>query len=582
MIIAMNDWKVFIPAFFLLLISVPAPAQFIQYEYQYRGYQAAPQKMVIDESFDDDINLAWQTWSTSPASIGTIDGKYCVRSSAFSTLEHWFDLPLETYDDYELDLSIALRNSGETLNNSYGFIFGTTHHGARLALTMGADGQYSIQELDSRGDAFVWQFDHAPELVPYRFQQFIVRKIANEVTFMVDGEVIYEWLSDGVSGERVGLLLGRGAEVMVDHIRVMKLAGPILPDKAATEIELTSHEISWENGYGHISTVNDREVLQGRITPMEQWTALWINEEIVPTKADGSFSVSVNLLEGTNSIRISALLPEGKQIKRHLNIQRVPPAIAKPQVLGEVYLDPTDFEELNNHGRNFLVLIGMNQYDYWNDLHNAVKDCEDVGKVLVDNYQFDATHVVRLYNEDGTRENILETMEWLQDELRKEDNLLIYYAGHGYIDEQANLGYWVPSDGRMNKVPDYIPNSTIHDYLSTIDCHHTLLIADACFSGSLARTRGNIPAEIKSRWVFASGNSQERVFDGAPGTNSPFAEEMIEFLLDNKHRAFYSNELIESVSRGVTERVRQHPIGVPVMPAGDQGGLFPFIPSREY
>ena len=576
----MNNWKVIIPAFTLLLATYSLSAQ--DYLYQYRGLQAAPQELIIDESFDEGVNLPWQTWSASPASIGTADGRYYLRSSAYSTLEHWFDLPLETYDDYELDLSIALRNSGQTLSDSYGFIFGTTNAGARLALTMGSDGQYSLQELDSRGDAFIWQYDHAPTLVPYRFQQFIVRKVAHEVTFMVDGEVIYEWVSDGVVGARMGLLLGKGAEVIVDHIRVMKLAGPILPDRAATDIKLTSHDVQWEDGYGHLSTTNTRETLKGKITPMEQWTALWINEEIVPTREDGSFSISLDLLEGTNSVRISALLPEGKQIKRQLNIQLVPQSIAHPQATAGVYLDPADFGEITTEGRNFLILIGMNQYDHWNDLHNAVKDCEDVGKVLVDNYQFEATHVIRIYNEDGTRENILETMEWLQDELRQEDNLLIYYAGHGYYDEQDNLGYWVPSDGRMDKVPDYIPNSTIHDYLSTIDCHHTLLIADACFSGSLATTRGNLPSDVRSRWVFASGNARERVFDGPPGTNSPFAEEMIDFLTENRFRSFYSNELIETVSREVTERVRQHPIGVPVMPAGDQGGLFPFIPKKRY
>lgn len=577
----MKKWNLSILA--LLLLFAPSLSQ-AQY-YQYRGLQSSPQEIVVDESFDEGTQQNWKTWSRYPASILTRGGKYILQSSHDSELEHWFDLPLSEYDNYELDLSIALKSSGEMLSNSYGFIFGTTEAGGRLALTMGSDGQYSLQELDSRGDAFVWQYDHAPGLVPYRFQQFVVRKIENEVTFIVDGEVIYEWMSNGISGARVGLLLSRGAEVMVDHIRVMRLSGPILPDRAPTDINLTSHEVDWESGFGHFSTENSTEIITGTISPVQQWTALWINDEIVPTKEDGSFEVELPLLEGTNSIRLNALLPEGRQIKRQLSIQLIP----SPQLeferepIGLVTIEENDGPQYQTSGRNFLVLIGLNQYEHWNDLHNAVKDCEDVGKVLIDHYQFEPNYVIRLYNEDADRVGILETMEWLQDEMRENDNLLIYYAGHGFYDEQDQLGYWVPTDGRMDKVPDYIPNSTIHDYLATIDCQHTLLIADACFSGSLlSQSRGKVAPMEKSRWVFASGDTHERVFDGAPGTNSPFAAEMIEFLMENKFRSFYASELIENVSKDVAERVRQHPIGLPLMEAGDHGGLFPFFPQTRY
>ncbi|MDP5170732.1 MAG: caspase family protein [Bacteroidia bacterium] len=551
----------------------------------YRGMPPIPQELVIDESFDSPSYASWNTWTHSEAQISTEGGKYILTASYNSELEHWLDLPLSASEDYELDLSIALRNNGSALSNSYGFIFGMTNDGTRLAFTMGSEGQYSVQELDSRGDAFVWQYDHAPELIPYRFQQFVVRKVGDQVSFMVDGNHIYDWHYEGISGARVGMMLSKGASVMVDHLRVMKLAGPAIPDRAPTDILLTDPNVVWENGFGHFSTDMKSLQLHGKITEREDWMALWINEQFVPIKVDGSFSSDLTLLTGSNAIGIKLLLPNGTQLKRQLNVQYFEPLpVPKPlpQVsIGEEYQGGT--AALSGTGRNFLVLIGVNQYDYWNDLHNAVKDCEDVAKTLVDHYQFEANYVIRLYNDEASRVGILETMEWLQDELLAEDNLLLYYAGHGYYDEQDKLGYWVPNDARMEKVPDYIPNSTIHDYLGTIDCMHTLLIADACFSGSLlSSTRGNYNVQQRSRWVFASGGEYERVFDGAPGENSPFAEEMISYLMDNKYRSFFASEMIEAVSSEVTDRVKQHPIGSPLLNVGDRGGVFPFVPKTSF
>ena len=52
-------------------------------------------------------------------------------------------------------------------------------------------------------------------------------------------------------------------------------------------------------------------------------------------------------------------------------------------------------------------------------------------------------------------------MSRLRRELGPDDNLLIYYAGHGYVDEETEEGYWLPVDAVEDDPVDWISNSTI-------------------------------------------------------------------------------------------------------------------------
>jgi hypothetical protein len=218
----------------------------------------------------------------------------------------------------------------------------------------------------------------------------------------------------------------------------------------------------------------------------------------------------------------------------------------------------------------------VNEYDNWSKLHNAVRDCGDIMTLLTTEYQFDKENVITLFNEMATRENILETFENLQDRLTDDDNLLIYYAGHGYYDEKSELGYWVPVNSRLNKIPDFIRNSTIHDYVKTIPSHHTLLIADACYAGSLfAKSRGIVNEDNRSRWAFTSGNI-EKVWDGQPGQNSPFARYLLNILRSNRSPRLRADELINTVADLVARNTAQTPVGAPLQNVGDDGGVFTF------
>jgi hypothetical protein len=141
----------------------------------------------------------------------------------------------------------------------------------------------------------------------------------------------------------------------------------------------------------------------------------------------------------------------------------------------------------------------------------------------------------------------------------------------------SNLGYSPSIIGFV--AGNYISNSNLLSYLKAIDSKHTLLIADACFSGALfsdaKRGYADNVGQFKSRWGFTSG-SLEYVSDGSAGGNSPFARNLIEFLKNNSQEKLEVSTLIQNVKIKVGNETNQKPIGSPLKNVGDEGGEFIF------
>ena len=72
--------------------------------------------------------------------------------------------------------------------------------------------------------------------------------------------------------------------------------------------------------------------------------------------------------------------------------------------------------------------------------------------------------------------------------VKPQDNLVIYFSGHGRHDEHFG-GNWVPVEAGIAEEdwPDYLSNDQIKGYLSRINSRHTFLIADSCFSGAFVQ-----------------------------------------------------------------------------------------------
>jgi uncharacterized caspase-like protein len=207
-----------------------------------------------------------------------------------------------------------------------------------------------------------------------------------------------------------------------------------------------------------------------------------------------------------------------------------------------------------------------------------------VDKVLREQYGF-KTKVLK----NATRSQILQMFSEYQKELDANDNLLIYYAGHGQIDQEDNRGFWIPVDGGGNdRRLNWISNLIIADYLSSIQSKHIIIIADSCYSGTL--TRGAIgSAKIskeamramlkkKSRTALTSGDLQP-VLDAGGGQNSVFAKAIIDVLKAN-NSILAGQNLHSKVYENVTLKVEQIPQYAPIRFAKHGGGDFLFVPTN--
>lgn len=234
-------------------------------------------------------------------------------------------------------------------------------------------------------------------------------------------------------------------------------------------------------------------------------------------------------------------------------------------------------------GENYLFVVGINNYSSWNPLNGAVNDAKQFRQLMTGSFHFKPSNTYELYNEAATFEKIDSVFMLLIDKLTPQDNLVVYFAGHGIMDKKLlRTGYWIPVDARLNKTTDYIPNSRIKDYLEALKCKHAIVFADCCYSGGFFKTRGENNADesrlesLRSRWMFCSGREEEVADQMAGKENSPFAYFLFQALTSAGEAGISITDLYQRVKTSVANNSKQTPIAGPVMETGDEGGMFVF------
>lgn len=221
---------------------------------------------------------------------------------------------------------------------------------------------------------------------------------------------------------------------------------------------------------------------------------------------------------------------------------------------------------------NRLLLIGIDTYPNQSKLNCCVKDVTDFKNVLIEKYDFDEANIYQLLDERATNRNIQDAFKGLIKTAKPEDNLIIYFSGHGGYDEHIDCGYWIPYDGNADYTT-WIANDIIVKSLGRILCKHIFLISDSCFSNSLLltnKTKVNSDyAKYGSRWALTS--AFKIAVDSEDGSNTYFAESIIHFL-EAQESDFKISELIDDVKRAFSSNIMQAPQGSPIQVEGHEGG----------
>ena len=226
------------------------------------------------------------------------------------------------------------------------------------------------------------------------------------------------------------------------------------------------------------------------------------------------------------------------------------------------------------------LIIAVEQYDDpdINDLDQPVHDATRFKTLITTEYNFEEENII--FMRDPTKAEIIGTLHQLRSQVAPEDNLLIYYAGHGTWDEEMSTGYWFPRDANRNNPVNWLPNTDLTNYLNVLKSKHTLLIADACFSGGIFKSRAafnNVMSveklyKLTSRKAITSGTLKEEVPD-----KSIFIEYLIRRLDSNKRKYLTSEQLYSSLKEAVINNSSNFPQYGTIQNVGDEGGDFIFI-----
>jgi len=242
-----------------------------------------------------------------------------------------------------------------------------------------------------------------------------------------------------------------------------------------------------------------------------------------------SLKQHITLPDGSTYIEIVAENTNGAKVSGIRNV-----LVGKDAVSDAVAVDRKDYA----------LFFATDTYDNWGDLVNPVYDATTVARELQEKYGFEVEVV-----ENANQEDILiKIKDYAKRNYKPQDQLLVFFAGHGHFDEGFGEGYVVAKNSlESDKAKTtYISHSNLRSYINNIACEHILLTMDVCFGGTLdpaiARTRAlDARDELtkneflarklskKTRRFITSGG-KEYVSDGIQGKHSPFAAQVIEAL----------------------------------------------------
>ena len=250
---------------------------------------------------------------------------------------------------------------------------------------------------------------------------------------------------------------------------------------------------------------------------------------VVPKELKKQIQQKMLLMDGENVIRIEVTNVKGGTVSSTRTILMGKDALA---------------DAVDANRKDYALIIATDKYDNWDDLSNPINDARTIAGILKEKYGF-ITEVV----ENATLEDVNDKLfDYNTRKFSPQDQLFVFFAGHGYFDETLGEGYVVAANSLMNDKgkTSYLSHNILRERLDNIKCDHIFLAMDVCFGGTfdkkLAKARGNevMDEQIDKQYIvkklskrtrkFLTSGSKEYVPDGAPGHNSPFATQFIKAL----------------------------------------------------
>ncbi|HEY5825043.1 MAG TPA: caspase family protein [Cyclobacteriaceae bacterium] len=256
-------------------------------------------------------------------------------------------------------------------------------------------------------------------------------------------------------------------------------------------------------------------------------------EKPVDSEKSKEFKIKqhLKLMDGQNFIKIVVENVSGGSVSSTRSVM-----IGKDAIADAVSINRKDYA----------LFFATDQYDHWTDLVNPVDDARSLSKLLKEQYGFE----VDVIENPNQEEVFIKLAEYSQRSFKPQDQLMIFFAGHGYFDDTFGEGFVVAKNSLENDraKTTYISHNRLRGVINNIPNQHIFLAMDVCFGGTfdpvIASARGLEASETsdseflvrklsKQTRKYLTSGGKEYVSDGIPGKHSPFTLKLLQALNDS-------------------------------------------------
>lgn len=526
------------------------------------------------DSFSTNTN-GWSTEDVDNYSVSMTSGKLNIHRKKEGGIFISRDVDINTSKNFIIETSISRQKSGAS--GMYGITFGRKNSSNEFTFLISTNGSYMFRKFDN---------DKYGKIIPFTSSSSIKTGIGemNKIKIVKSGSLLRFYINDKYMneapfepffGNKFGYTAYHEQKIAVDYLDVKYQSNSY---NNPPVIVITEPDVDLKRGFKIVKT--KRIQVRGKATDKDGIYEVMINGVDASIQEDGTFIANVPLKIGSNELVVKATDIKQASSTKAFTIKRKSPEVdvIKPNI------DVVKKEEKLDlgFGKYYALIIGVSDY---NDASNVpdleglpTKDAKDLRDVLVNKYSFENENVV-LLNSSPTENQILREFVKLRQKVTKKDNVLIFYAGHGIYDESTETGSWLPSDADPEYGLNMISNSTIKDYIKGINSKHTLLISDACFSGSIFKTRSYKTApksitrkfELPSRKAITSGTLK------TVPNKSVFLKYLIDRLNNNTELYLTARKIFDNIEEPVMNNSKNVPQYGTIQEVGDEGGDFIFI-----
>ena len=528
-------------------------------------------KTPLKEEFSSNTN-GWSLTNNSNIITRISNGKLYVKSNdekggAFIGKK----IDINTQKDFTIETSITRLTSAS--NGTLSLVFGRKNTTNQFDLFLSKSGMYLFRKLDN---------NVSTKPIPWTASTNLKKEVnqPNKIKIIKSGQLLRLYINDVYAneapftdflGQNFGFSVYKKQEISVDYLRITYQNNKTFNEPPVVVI----NEPIVQRGFKIVKT--KKILVRGKATDTDGIYEIVINGIEASIKEDGSFTANVPLKIGTNDLVVKATDLKQVSSTKTFTIKRKSPDVVIDDAVVVTKDEKIDF----GFGEYYALLIGVSEYGDGaiTDLNGLpAKDAKDLGDVLVNKYNFKRENVVVL-NSSPKANDIIKEFSKLKKKVGQNDNLLVFYAGHGVYDDVSQIGHWLPSDADMEYELNLISNSQVVDFLKSIRSKHTLLISDACFSGSIFKSRSFVKApksvqkkyELTSRKAITSGTLK------TVPNKSMFLKYLLMRLNSNSSKYLSARQLFDRIEEPVMNNSPNTPQYGTIHGIGDEGGDFIFI-----